>query len=167
MSDMQDVNVAVDPQQNAGQVEAAPQYNPQQQYQPTTTYAAQPAAGGANAVAPEAVGCSVAAFKRVFFSPTGILRAVEWVSAAAGLGLDPGMLTPCGLGGRMQVFAIIAFGAMSDNEIFDKKSAFEFVVAMGVLTWIYIWVAITVDLFNMYASYPILNVTVRCVCAMM
>ena len=132
---MQDVNVAVDPQQNAGQVETAPQYAPQQPaYAPSAQYGAGP--GQQAAPQNDAVGCTGAAWKRVFTSPVGILRAVEWL------------------------FAIIAFGAMSDNEIFDKKSAFEFVVAMGVLTWLFVMVAIAIEIFNAYASYPILNVTV-------
>jgi len=103
MATMQDVNVQPDG--------TAPQ--------PTySEYPAQPQAAPASSHAgSEEEGLTnLGAYKRVFTSPQGICRAVEWL------------------------FAVIAFGTMADLTGYDSVSEFKWDVAANVIIWVYVFV---------------------------
>jgi len=134
-SHMQDVNV----QQNMG---GEVNYN-----NPPAVYA-QPQASSqaASAAPPDAVGCNLNSMKRVFFSAPGALRAAEWL------------------------FAIIAFGAMANQAAMDPNfSVFtsdgtrmtgsgKFVIAMGVLVFIYTMAVLVLNIFDVHSTHSFLLV---------
>jgi len=130
---MQDVNV----QQNAG---GEVNYN-----NPPAVYAQpQAASQAATAAPPDAVGCNLNSMKRVFFSAPGALRLLEWL------------------------FAIIAFGAMADQAHMDPDfgnatqdgtrmtGSGKFVIAMGVLVFVYTMAVIVLNLFDVHSTRPFL-----------
>jgi len=78
-------------------------------------------------------GCNLQSFQRVFTSIQGILRAAEWL------------------------FAIVAFGATANVTGYNFFSQFSFVVAMGVITWIYIWIILVCYIFDFHSQFFLLN----------
>jgi len=135
---MQDVNVQQEPPAY-GQPEYGQQQVPYGQQQ--AGYGQQPAYIGGPSASPApptqtssvASGCNGASFKRVLTSPDGILRCVEWL------------------------FAVISFGAMADQSGYDQFSEFQFLVAAGVLTWLWTMAMLSCYIFDLAGSNPILN----------
>jgi len=129
--------VPVQPDPTQGQPYGQPQAYGQQSYgetqyiggQPATSYA-QPVASSQNQVA---TGCNGASIKRVCTSPDGILRLLEWL------------------------LTVISFGAMSDQTGYSNFSEFQFLVAAGVLAWLWTMVMLTFYIFDMHATKPVLN----------
>ena len=60
-----------------------------------------------------------------------------------------------------QLLAIVAFGSMSDQESYNNFSAFEFLVASGVLTFVWLLFLLTAYLYDWHAQYSVLNFAVR------
>jgi Membrane-associating domain len=69
----------------------------------------------------------------IFTSPIGILRLVELL------------------------FCMIAFGAMADQDGYDKFDAFKFVVGANVLVFIWVLADIALLIANLYQSHEILK----------
>jgi hypothetical protein len=97
--------------------------------QPATSYA-QPVPTQQNA---GAVGCNTASFKRVVTSPDGILRLLEWL------------------------LTVISFACMADLKGYSTYSEFEFLVAAGVLAWLWTMVMLTCYIFDFHSTKPVLN----------
>jgi len=147
-------DVQVDPQQQQpsseqyGQQQYPQQYEQQQQQQqypqqydqspqyiggqpaPPQTYS-QPQPGQS-----KASGLSGESFKRVLTSPDGILRLVEWL------------------------FALISFATMASatgySSFYSSFSQFQFLVAAGVITWIWTMAMLTFYIFDLASKNPVL-----------
>jgi len=143
-------DVQVDPQQQQpsseqyGQQQYPQQYEQQQQQQqypqqydqspqyiggqpaPPQTYS-QPQPGQS-----KASGLSGESFKRVLTSPDGILRLVEWL------------------------FALISFATMASATGYSSFSQFQFLVAAGVITWIWTMAMLTFYIFDLASKNPVL-----------
>lgn len=107
-----------------------------------------PAAGGSGAggggygqvdVADADTGCNGPSIVRVFTAPPGVLRAVEWLCA------------------------VIAFGAMSDASCskcphdvsaYGKISDFAYLVAIGVIVWLYVSAIATASVLDLHSRFP-------------
>lgn len=70
---------------------------------------------------------------RLLFQPEGLLRLLEIL------------------------LAIIAFGSMSDYPKYSEYGAFKFLVASGVLTFLWILFILVATVINLHAQYPVLN----------
>lgn len=103
---------------------------------PAASYAPKPAGGAQPAAAAGETGFTPASAKRVFMSPPGILRAVEWF------------------------LALILFATIVDSSTkgisYSEQSEFEYGVAIGILVWLYTMAMMVVMLLDLYASISIL-----------
>lgn len=59
---------------------------------------------------------------------------------------------------------MIAFGSMSDQSGYDKFSDFQFLVASGVLTFVWLLFLLTAYLYDWHSQYSVLNFAVRTCC---
>jgi len=143
-------DVQVDPQQQPsseqyGQQQYPQQYEqqPQQQQYPQQ-YEQSPQYIGGQPAPPQtysqaqpgqskATGLSGESFKRVLTSPDGILRLVEWL------------------------FALISFATMASASGYSSFSQFQFLVAAGVITWIWTMAMLTYYIFDLASKNAILH----------
>jgi len=131
---MHDVSVqGGDPNAQFGQA----QYGQTTPYDQSAYIGGQPASGAAYVAPPAAAnvatGCNGAAIKRVVTSPDGILRLLEWL------------------------LAVISFGAMSNTSFYSQQSSFQFLVAAGVLAWLWTMFMLFTYIFDIHSSKPIFN----------
>jgi len=79
-------------------------------------------------------GCNLESIQRVVTSPDGVLRLFELL------------------------FAIVSFGAMADEPNYTVASEFKFLVAAGVLTFLWTLVMLTFYVFDLASSAPLIFV---------
>lgn len=101
---------------------------------PAASYAPQPAAGAQPAAAAGETGLTPGSLKRVFTSPPGILRAVEFFCA-------------------MITFSAIVDASVDGNSdaSYSDYSEWEYAVAIGILVWLYSMFMMVAMLFDLYA----------------
>ena len=46
---------------------------------------------------------------------------------------------------------------MADQAGYSNFSAFQYLVAMGVMTWLWLWFLIPAYIFDLHSKYPMLN----------
>ena len=52
---------------------------------------------------------------------------------------------------RSKLFAIIMFAAMADQQGYSSVSEMQYLVAMGVITWLYIWFIIIAHIMDLHS----------------
>lgn len=81
----------------------------------------------ANDVGP--TGCSTDSLKRVFVSPYGVLRLLEFL------------------------FALVAFGTMADQSHYSDQASFGFLVFTGAVAWLFIMFMLLAHIFDIHSRF--------------
>lgn len=81
----------------------------------------------ANEVGP--TGCSTESLKRVFTTPSGVLRLLEFL------------------------FALVAFGTMADQSHYSDQASFGFLVFTGVVSWLFIIFILLAHIFDIHSRF--------------